>query len=116
MPKRTTSYRDRLLKRLSMPEEAANYLNAAMEDSPEVFLEALRDVAQARQITSVARTAGLTREALYRSFSSEGNPTLDTLVSVLCALNLRIAIATDHSAKERRHDRRKKRAAGARYK
>lgn len=110
MPKRTTSYRDRLLKRLSTPEEAANYLNAAMEDSPEVFLEALRDVAQARQMASVARTAGLTREALYRSFSSEGNPTLDTLVSVLCALNLKIAIATDQSTGAKpRHHRRKSR-------
>jgi len=95
MPKRTTPYRDRLLERLSVPEEAANYLNAAMDDSPEIFLEALRDVAQARQIANVARTSGLTREAIYRSFSSEGNPTLSTLTSVLCALNLKIAIAPE---------------------
>lgn len=49
MDKLTKSYRDDLLKDLQNPSEAAQYLNAALEDgSEEMFLMALRDVAEAR--------------------------------------------------------------------
>ena len=97
MPKRTTSYRERLLQSLTVPAEAASYLNAALEDSSEMFLDALKDVASARQISRVAREAGVARESLYRSLSSDGNPTLDMLSSVLKALDLRIIIAKESS-------------------
>jgi probable addiction module antidote protein len=92
MPKKTRPYREALLEGLSDPVEAAHYLNAAMNDSPEMFLKALRNVAQSRQMTKVARDAGVTRESLYRALSQEGNPTLGTLHSVLGALGLNIAI------------------------
>jgi DNA-binding phage protein len=49
MPKRTTNFRDDLLADLADPSEAAGYINAALEDSGEMFLVALRDVAEARQ-------------------------------------------------------------------
>lgn len=88
-------YRSRLLERLTIPSEAAHYINAALEDSVEMFLEAVKDVAQAHQMTKIARKSGVAREALYRSLSVEGNPTLDTLVSVLNALGLKIAGVTD---------------------
>ena len=99
MPKRTSSYRDRLLNRLSLPEEAANYLNAAMDDSIEIFLEALRDVAQARQMSAVASKAGVKRGTIYRAFSKAGNPTLDTLNSVLgvCGLQIKVAAKSTES-------------------
>jgi probable addiction module antidote protein len=93
MPKRTSAYRDRLLQRLAIPEEAANYLNAAKDDSLEVFLEALKDVAQARQMSVVADRAGVKRETIYKAFSKKGNPTLETLDSVLSVLGLQIRIA-----------------------
>ena len=93
MPKRTSAYRDRLLQRLAIPEEAANYLNAAKDDSLEVFLEALKDVAQARQMSAVADRAGVKRETIYKAFSKKGNPTLETLDSVLSVLGLQIRIA-----------------------
>lgn len=92
MPKRTSAYRDRLLQRLAIPEEAANYLNAAKDDSLEVFLEALKDVAQARRMTAVAKRAGVKRETIYKAFSKKGNPTLETLDSVLSVLGLQIRI------------------------
>ena len=98
MPKRTSSYRDRLLNRLSLPEEAAKYLNAAMDDSIEIFLEALRDVAQARQMSAVASKAGVKRETIYRAFSKAGNPTLDTLNSVLGVCGLQIKVAARSTA------------------
>jgi len=90
-----THYRDVLLERLGGPVDAAHYLTAAIEDSPEAFLKALENVAQARQMTKVARDAGVQRETLYRPLSENGNPTFGTLSSVLRALGFRIQIVPD---------------------
>ena len=60
-----------------------------------MFKKAVQNVAKAHQVSRVAREAGIQRETLYRSFSTEGNPTLDTLLSVLGALKLRIRITAD---------------------
>ena len=92
MPKRTQSYQAWRLSKLADPINAASYLNAAMQDSPEMFLKALRNAAQARQMAKVARKAGVTRESLYRATSEIGNPTLDTLGSVLKALGLKMEV------------------------
>jgi len=80
------------LEALQDPEEAANYLNVALEDSPEMFRKACLNVIQARQVAKVAKRAGVTRENLYRSFSATGNPTLETLHSVLQAVGLSLGV------------------------
>lgn len=95
---KTSSYRQSLLTALLDPVEASAYLNAALEDSPEAFLKALKNVAQARPIAQVAREAGIQRETLYRAFSEQGNPTFETLSSVLGALGMRLSIAPGDSA------------------
>lgn len=92
MPKRTSSYNSWQLEKLSNPENVAAYLNAAIDDSPEMFCKALRNVSQARQMVKVARDAGLSRETLYRATSEIGNPTLETLVSVFKALHLQMRV------------------------
>jgi len=94
MVSKTSSYHDALVGSLADPNEARLYLNAVLEDYPEGFLKALRNVAQARQMTKVAEQAGIKRESLYRALSDEGNPTLDTFRSILAALGLRMKIAT----------------------
>jgi probable addiction module antidote protein len=43
-------------------------------------------------MADLARKTGITREALYRSLSAEGNPELATLTKVLRALGMRLAI------------------------
>jgi DNA-binding phage protein len=46
---RSVSYHDYLIQSLKDPKEAEGYLNAALEDGdPRVFLQALRNVAEAR--------------------------------------------------------------------
>ena len=92
MPKRTKDYHAWLLAKLVDPDTAAAYLNEAINDSPEIFLKALRNVAQARRVANVAKKAGVRRESLYRTLSKNGNPRLGTLNSVLQAVGLRIAI------------------------
>jgi probable addiction module antidote protein len=88
MAKRTQSYDTWQMDRLSRPSAAASFLNAARADSLEMFLVALRKVAQAHQMSRVAKEANVQRETLYRALSQGGNPTIITLSSVLDALDL----------------------------
>lgn len=90
---KTRPYREVLLANLTNPIEAEGYLNAVLEEYPEGFLKALRNVAQARQMAKVAQEAGLQRESLYRVLAEDGNPTLETLTAVLKAVGLKISIA-----------------------
>jgi probable addiction module antidote protein len=41
-------------------------------------------------MTAVAREAGVTREALYKSLSEEGDPRLTTLLGVMEALGVKL--------------------------
>ena len=90
MPKRTSDYRESLLEDLKDPREAACYLNAALEEPDGMFLVALRNVAEARQMAKVAKGAGVSREAIYRILSHRGNPRLSTLWGLFSTLGLRI--------------------------
>jgi probable addiction module antidote protein len=93
MSKLTKSYQESLLQALQNPQEAAEYLTAALEDGDSaVFLLALRNVADAQGMKTVARKAQLNRENLYRMLSEQGNPQLGSLTALLDALNLRLAI------------------------
>jgi probable addiction module antidote protein len=92
MPKKTRSFRSWQLEKLADPKRAASYLNASLLESIDQFLIGLGKVAQANQMTKVAKEAGIQRETLYRSFSEQGNPTIGTLDAVLKAVGLRISI------------------------
>ena len=74
---------------LKTAEDLREYLEAAFEDGdPALIAAALGDVARARGMTEIAREAGISREAMYKAFRPEGNPTLDTLARVIRALGL----------------------------
>src|SRR5215471_10330874 len=103
----TESYRDHLLESLRNPEEAANYLNASLNDKdPRVFLLALRDVADAHGgVRALSRDAGLNRESLYRMLSKSGNPSLESLGAVLKALGMQLAVQARCSGRGKRLSR-----------
>ena len=89
------SYRDELLKSLTDPEEAAEYLNAALEEnSNTLFLVALRNVAEAHGMKTLAQRAELNRESMYRMLSESGNPRLSSLTSILNTLGLELTVKT----------------------
>jgi len=77
---------------------AVEYLKAALEelDDPDnraAGLLALRDVAEAYGgLGVIAAQAGISREALYRSLSPKGNPTLKTLLAVLKSVGMRLSV------------------------
>ena len=89
MPKRTSSYQSWLADSLGDPKRAANYLNAAREDSPAAFFKALRKVSESHEMKNLAETAGVTREALYRMMSETANPTYASMEGILRALGLK---------------------------
>lgn len=92
---RSKSYQEDLIKALKDPLEAQAYLNAALEDdNPEIFLLALRDVAEARLggIKELADETKLNRENLHRMLSEKGNPELNSLTAILSTLGFRLAV------------------------
>lgn len=77
---------------LKTEAEIAAYLDAASEDGdPKVLVSAIGDVIRARNVSKIARDAGLTREGLYKAFSSGGNPGFATVMKVARALDLELA-------------------------
>ena len=89
----TAKYETGLKTSLMNPNEAAAYLDAALEENDqEVFLLALRDVAEAHGFSKVAQDTLLNRENLYRMLSSTGNPQLSSLITLLRSLGLRLAV------------------------
>jgi probable addiction module antidote protein len=76
------------------PETAALYLEEALAaGDTDAFKLALRNVVEAQGgMTALAKETELSREALYRTLSENGNPTLETLSKVLGALGLRVAV------------------------
>ena len=92
--KNSATYHHDLIESLKDPEEAVGYLRAALEESdmPEVFLLAMRDVAEAKGISLLAKETHLNRENLYRMFSKNGNPKLGNLYILLDALDLKLSI------------------------
>jgi probable addiction module antidote protein len=95
MPKRSRSHREAVLEHLKDPRASAGFLNAALEDSDEMFLLALRDVAEAFTMSKIAAKAGVSRESIYRMLQKDGNPTYASLTNILRALGLRIAVEAD---------------------
>ena len=96
---RSVPYEDYLINLLKNRREAEAYLNAALEDSdPRVFLLALRDLAKAQGISSVANRSKLNRESLYKMLSKRGNPSLQSLGALLSSLGFRLTIASKDAA------------------
>jgi len=78
---------------LDSPERIAAYVEAAFEDGdPSLITHALGVVARARGMSQLAKEAGLSRDAMYKAFQPDGNPTLQTLTSVMKALGMRLSV------------------------
>ena len=82
---------------LDSEEVIAEYLTAALEDpDPEAFLMAVRDVAKARGIATIAVKSGLGRESLYKTLRPGAKPRFETVMRLLNALGVKLdAVAPD---------------------
>jgi probable addiction module antidote protein len=74
---------------LTSPEAQTELLNDALASGEAGYIaNALGVIARARGMTDVAREAGVTREALYKALSENGDPRLTTLLGVVRALGV----------------------------
>ena len=68
-------------------------LGAAFEtNDPAVITRKLGAIARSKGMAAIAASTGLQREGLYKSLSATGNPELKTLLKILDALGLVLAI------------------------
>lgn len=82
---------------LETEEDIQAYLEAVLEeggDDPSYIIHALGVIARARNMSQLAREAGISREGLYKALSEEGNPTFATVAKIAKALGLNIKLHT----------------------
>lgn len=89
----------------TIPFDAARYLKSRKAQA-ELLTDALATgdagyianalgvIARARGMTEVARGAGVTREALYKTLSQDGDPKLTTLLGVIKSLGFKLSART----------------------
>jgi probable addiction module antidote protein len=78
---------------LRSEEDILYFLEAAMEgNDPKHIASALGVVARSKGMSDIAKKTGLGRQALYTALSENGNPTLETLTTVLGALGLELTV------------------------
>lgn len=90
---------------LDTENAVAGYLAEALETNDAEFIaEAIGKVARARGMTQLAKTSGMSREQLYRSFGRGANPTLKTMLRVMKAMNVTLTAtpASTESATKRK--------------
>ena len=74
---------------LKTPEDVKDYLAGSCQwNDPRQIAQALGTAARAQStnMAELARTIGVSRESLYRSFTREGNPSLATAMRLANAL------------------------------
>lgn len=104
---KTVSYDQILKERFSKdPEQILEHLNAMLgaPKEPELFLLGLRQVATALGMTQLSNTTGLGRESLYKTLSEEGNPTIKTLLLLLDAMGLQLAVVRKEEQTEEQEE------------
>ena len=80
---------------LQTKEDVCLYLEAAADEDPgdgSLVRAALNDIAHARNMTHLAREAGMTREGLYKALSENGNPSFTTVLRITRALGMKLRI------------------------
>lgn len=76
---------------LSSDEAMAVFMAEAFQTNDAGYIaHALGVVARAKGMAQIAGQTGLSREQLYRSFSTNGNPTLKTTLAVMKALGIEL--------------------------
>lgn len=81
---------------LKTDAQIRRYLNAALADygnDPEFIITVLSDIARARNMQELAKSAGLSRSGLYKALSGKGKPEFTTIMKVMNALGVELRMA-----------------------
>lgn len=83
---------------LTDEETIAAYLTAAAQDGDmELLLVALKDIANARNMTQLAADAGLGRASLYKALTPGAKPQFETVMKLAGALGLKVEFRPAHN-------------------
>ncbi|SSC68465.1 addiction module antidote protein [Ciceribacter selenitireducens] len=86
---------------LDTEEAVEEYVAAAFEtEDPAFIAKCLGTVARARNMSQLARDVGMSRAALYKALSGQGNPEFGTIMKVLHALGIRLKPTMDGDRSE----------------
>ena len=102
--KPSIKYDDWLMVRLKKnKKEAFEYLKTSLEENanfPPAFLVSLRRVSQAFDMSmeDIAKEAGISTAAIYKALGEKGNPTIDTLASILKTMGFKLTLAPFNKA------------------
>jgi probable addiction module antidote protein len=78
---------------INTKEDVIAYLEAALEENDTALLFAvIGDIARSKGMSQIAKDLNLARESLYRSLSSDGNPSFNTIVKVLDNVGLQLSV------------------------
>lgn len=78
---------------LDSEETIAAYLTDILEaNDASLLAAALGDIARAQGMSEIAKSAGLTREALYKALRPGSAPRFDTINRVCAALGVRLVV------------------------
>jgi len=80
------------------PSFTNEYLAVALEEADQAggqqaLLMALRHIAEAQGMPSVAERAGIPHESLYRALGARGNPTMKTLLAILSGTGQQLSVS-----------------------
>ncbi|TWF54581.1 addiction module antidote protein [Neorhizobium alkalisoli] len=79
---------------LDTEEGIEEFIKAAFEEGDPAFIaKCLGIVARAQNMSRLARETGMSRAALYKALSGEGNPEFATIMKVMKALGLELTPA-----------------------
>ena len=84
---------------LDSAEGIAAYLDAWLEDgTPEELRNALATIARSKGISELARRSGISRPGIYKALGEDGNPSFETIRSILGAMGLRLTVEPAEAA------------------
>ena len=87
-----------IAEHLDSEQAMAEYLTVVLEENdPAALAGALGSIARARGMSEIAKTSGITREALYRTLRPDALPRFDTISRVCTTLGVKlVARAVDN--------------------
>jgi probable addiction module antidote protein len=84
---------------LNSPEAIAAYLESYLEDgTPEELRNALDTVARSRGVSDLSVRSGITRQGIYKALGQDGNPSFETIRSILGAMGLKLTVEPAEAA------------------
>ena len=89
----TKAFHDYLLERQQVPEVACQFITQAIEDNGQDQLKlSLEKIVRAYGTERISKKTGVTRQAIYKMLSRNGNPTYKNLIAILNVFGLELIV------------------------